>query len=69
MVTLYLLEDYVTWVQFKLSSAAEALRVEAVELCNCLVFFGCASDELHSSIASTLRASEELESLNCTHVT
>ena len=34
------------WVESKLSSAAGALGVEAIELINWLLCFGCASEEL-----------------------
>ena len=39
-------EDDVTWVASKLSDAAGALGAEAMELRNCLLRFGCASEEL-----------------------
>ena len=38
--------DDVTWVASKLSGAAGALGAEAMELRNCLLRFGCASEEL-----------------------
>ena len=39
-------EDDVTWVASKLSGAAGALGVEAMELRNWFLCFGCASEEL-----------------------
>ena len=39
-------EDDVTWVESKLSGAAGALGPEAIELCNWILCFGCASEEL-----------------------
>ena len=36
-------EDDVMWVASKLSGAAGALGAEAMELCNWLLCFGCAS--------------------------
>ena len=45
-------DDDVTWVASKLSSAAGALGAEAMELCNWLPRFGCASEELRVAIAS-----------------
>ena len=44
-------EDDVTWVASKLSSAAGALGSEAMELRNCLLCFGCASEELRVVVA------------------
>ena len=43
METLDFMEDDVTWVALKLSGAAGALGAEAMELCNWLLRFGCAS--------------------------
>ena len=45
-------EDDVTWVASKLSGAADALGVEAMELRNWLLRFGCASDEIRVVFAS-----------------
>ena len=45
-------EDVVSWVASKLSGAAGALGSEAIELCNWLLRFGCASDELGVVVAS-----------------
>ena len=45
-------EDDLTWVASKLSGAAGALGAEAIELCNWLLRFGCASDELGVVVAS-----------------
>ena len=45
-------EDDVTWVALKLSGAAVALGAEAMELRNCLLRFGCASEELRVVVAS-----------------
>ena len=45
-------EDNVMWFALKLSGAAGALGAEAIELCNCLPPFGCASEELRVIIAS-----------------
>ena len=42
---LELSEDNVTWVEYKLSGAAVALGAEAIELRNCLLCFGCMSEE------------------------
>ena len=52
MVPLDLTEDDVTWVSSKLSGAAGALGAEAIELLNCLLSFGCASEELRVVVAS-----------------
>ena len=51
MVPLEFTEDDVTWVASKLSSAAGALGAEAIELRNCLLCFGCLSEELKVVIA------------------
>ena len=40
------------WVASKLSGAAGALGAEAVELRNCLLCFGCVSEELRVVVAS-----------------
>ena len=45
------MEDDVTWVASKLSSAAGALGVEAVDMRNWLLCFGCASEELRFVVA------------------
>ena len=45
-------EDDVTWVASKLSGAAGALGEEAMELCNWLLCFGCASEEFRVILAS-----------------
>ena len=45
-------EDDVTWVASKLSGAAGALGVEAMELRNWLLRFRCASEELRVVVAS-----------------
>ena len=45
-VPLNYMEDDVTWVASKLSGVASAQGVEAMELQNWLLHFGCASDEL-----------------------
>ena len=45
-------EDDVTWLASKLSGAAGALVAEAIELINCILSFGCASEELIVVIAS-----------------
>ena len=50
-VPLNFTEDDVTWVASKLSGAAGALGVEAIELQICLLRFGCASDDLRVVIA------------------
>ena len=39
-------EDDVTWVASKLSGATGALGVEAIDLRNWILRFGCASEEL-----------------------
>ena len=44
MVTLDFTEDDVTWVASKISGAAGALGAEAIEMRNCLLFFGCVSE-------------------------
>ena len=44
-------EDDVTWVASKLSSATGALGAESIELRNCLLRFGCSSEELKVFIA------------------
>ena len=46
MVTLELLEDDATWVASKISVAVVALGAESLELENCLLCFGCASEEI-----------------------
>ena len=51
-VPLEFTEDDVTWVASKLSSAAGALGAEAMELCNWLLRFGCASEEFIVIFAS-----------------
>ena len=50
-VPLYLLEDNVTWVASKLSGAAGALGVEAIELRNWILRFGCALEEFRVIVA------------------
>ena len=45
-VPLKFMEDDVTWIASKLSSAAGALGAEEIELINWLLNFGCASKEL-----------------------
>ena len=45
-------EDNVTWVVSKLYGTADALGVEAIELQNWLLRFGCGSEELRVVIAS-----------------
>ena len=45
-------EDDVTWVASKLSVSAGALGAEAMELRNCLLCFGCASEEFRVVVAS-----------------
>ena len=45
-------EDCVMWVASKLSGAAGALVAEAIELCNWLLCFGYASEELRVVVAS-----------------
>ena len=45
------MEDDVTWVASKLSDAAGELGVEATELKNLLLFFGCVSEELRFFVA------------------
>ena len=45
-------EDDITWVTSKLSGAAGALGVEAMELRNWLLCFGCAPEELRVVVAS-----------------
>ena len=44
-------EDDVIWVASKISGAAGALGVEAIELRNWLLCFGCASEELMSVVS------------------
>ena len=51
-VPLYFMEDDVTWVISKLSGAAGALGLEAVELRNWLICFGCMSEELRIVVAN-----------------
>ena len=46
MVPLDFTEDDVTWVTSKLSGAAGALGAEAMQLRNCLLCFGCTSEQL-----------------------
>ena len=50
-VPLDLAEDGVMWVASKLSGTAGALGVEAIELRNWLIRFGCALDELRVVVA------------------
>ena len=45
-------ENDVTWVASKLSGAAGALGVEAIELRNWLLRFGCVSEELRVAVDS-----------------
>ena len=45
-------EDDVMWVASKLSGAAGALGAESLELHNCLLCFGCVSEELRVVVAS-----------------
>ena len=45
-------EEDVTWVALKLSGEAGALGAETVELRNCLLFFGCATEELRVVVTS-----------------
>ena len=45
------MEDDTTWVSLKLSGATGPLEAEAVELRNCLICFGCASEELRADVA------------------
>ena len=55
-------EDDVTWIVSKLSGASGALGAEAIELCNWLLRFGCASRELRVVVArlatTTLNSSD-----------
>ena len=44
MVTLNFTEDDVTWVTSNISSVTGALGVEAIELSNWLIHFGCVSE-------------------------
>ena len=44
-------EDDITWVASKLSGAAGALGAKAIELCNGILCFGCASEELRVVVA------------------
>ena len=50
-VPLNLMEYDITWVASKLSGAAVALGVEAIDLHNWLLCFGCASEELRVVVA------------------
>ena len=50
-VTLDFSEDDVMWVASKLSGAAGTLGAEAIEIRNCVLCFGCASDELRAVVA------------------
>ena len=50
-VSLNFMEDEVTWVASKLSSAAGALGAEAVELINWIIQFGCELKDLRVVIA------------------
>ena len=45
------MEDDVTWLASKISSAAGELGAEAMELRNWLLCFGCASEELRVVVA------------------
>ena len=45
-------EDDVTWVTSKIFGAAGALGAEAIELCNWLLCFGCASKEFRVVVSS-----------------
>ena len=51
MVPLNLTKDDVTWVASKFSGAVGALVAEAIDLINCLLCFGCASEELRVFVA------------------
>ena len=51
-VPLDFMEDDVMWVASKIPGSAGALEAEAMELCNWLLCFGCASEELRIVVAS-----------------
>ena len=51
-VPLDFLEDDVTWVASKLSGATGALVVEAVDMRNWLLRFGCISEEFRVVVAN-----------------
>ena len=51
MVPLEFTEYDAMWVESKLSGAVGALGAEAIELRNCLILFGCMSEELRVIIA------------------
>ena len=51
MVPLDFLEDDVTWLASKLSSAAGAMVAEAIDMRNWLLCFGCYSDELRAVVS------------------
>ena len=44
-------EEDVTWVASNFSGAAGVLEAEAVELSNCLLFFGCVLEEFRVIVA------------------
>ena len=52
MVLLDFTEDDVMWVVSKISGAAGALEAEALELCNWLLCFGCAYEDIRVVVAS-----------------
>ena len=45
-------EEDVTWVASNFSGAAGVLEAEAVELRNCLLFFGCVLEEFRVIVAN-----------------
>ena len=51
MVPLNFTEYDVTWVVSKFTRIEWALGAEAIELSNCHIYFGCASEELRLSVA------------------
>ena len=52
MAPLKLLEEDVTWVASNLSGDAGTLGTEAIDLMNCLLRFGCASEEFRVVVAN-----------------
>ena len=52
IVPLNFTEDDITWVASKFSGAVGELGVEAIELRNWLLCFGCVSEELRVVVAS-----------------
>ena len=51
MVHINFLKDNITWVASNVLVALEALVAEALELKNCLLWFGCTPKELQAKVS------------------